>query len=252
MKIAILITTLLLTPLVCLAADVPSFKSIYSVEKLGMSLGTATIDFKKLPDNRYEYRFYTRASGIARWFVKDEINEVSKGQLTKESIHPDNYHYKKTGGSKDKEVNIDFDWAQKKASVTGTYGEISQTLDEGGLDRLVVQLAVMQDMGNKPMPLNYRILDKLKIKNYSFIIDGKEELNTPVGTISTIIIKRANEGGGRVTRMWIAPALHHLPIRIRQDKDKEREFEMNLKILKGMDTSSIPRNEEKPDTEKLI
>jgi hypothetical protein len=206
-----------------------------------MTLGTTTLTLKRTPPDHYIYQLSTQTRGLARLFVKDTILETSSGRIRASSVLPSRYVYIQTGGSKESMISAQIESDTQRAIITGSEGNFDLELQAGTVDRLAVHLAMMLYLQNNSLPAQFHLLDKTRLKEYTLVETGSETLKTPVGTFSTLIITRDEESGGRKTQMWVAPQLNYLPLRIRQDKNGSREFEMNLTQLEGFSLSPTPR-----------
>lgn len=82
------------------------------------------------------------------------------------------------------------------------------------MDKLLYQLAIMRDLAGGERELEYRIVDKGKLKTYNFESLGEEVIDTPIGRFDSIpsncgvrAISGAPRSGARVSYA-------NLPVRV--------------------------------------
>ena len=216
------------------AADAafPSFSADYVLKRNGITLGNATRSLRPASDGRYIFESLTYATGVIAWFVKDRIEERSTWALNGGQVRPLEYVYDRHGGKKTRRVKLAFDW--ERMIVTNTIDGDPWRMDipADAQDKLLYQLAIMQDLKNGRDNLQYNIADGGRLKNYEFEILGEETLNTPLGKFNTIKIERLDDK--RDTTVWCAPALNYLPVRLEQQESDGSRLSMDILSVKGL------------------
>lgn len=235
----IILTTLILFNCPTSSADqdtIPNFTAKYSVTKLGISLGEMVSIFKADKNNNYIYSSVTKPKGIASWFSSDTVSEVSSGTYSDGKITSLQYRYSRSGGKKEQDTKINFDYKNKVATDITDGKKKELTIGESTTDRQIIQILLMIDMLNNEDNLNYEVINKQELKPYNFKKSNTEKLKTEIGEFDTIKVVRKREGSSRETTLWLAEQLHYLPIRIKQTKDGSTKFEMDLIKLSGIET----------------
>lgn len=246
--------TRLLSPLILLlcalslstafAASTPAaitpFVVTLNVEKFGMKLGVTRLEMTQPMEGHYRFVLTTKTSGLVRWFVRDEVVEISEGILRADAVIPLSYEYSQTGGKKEEILKTEFDWESGRAITTGTSGRVEHEIVEGTVDRLSIYLAVMTRLKNNSKELTLSMIDKTKLYDYSLEPMGLEKLDTPTGPITTLVLKRANDKPNRDTRIWMAPSFDYLPVRICQESKGSKDFEMTLAKVEGFSSPDSP------------
>lgn len=149
------------------------------------------------------------------------------------------YSQSSIGGSKNEQ--LDFDWAAQQAHHKTDKAPGSFSIPSNTLDKLTYQLKIRQDLHNGKNIGVYTIADKRKLKEYSFILLGEEQIDTPVGKLNTLKIKRdRGVDSDRQTTFWLAKDWDYLLVKIEQlenGKDYQVimvEGELNGKPIKGI------------------
>jgi hypothetical protein len=76
------------------------------------------------------------------------------------------------------------------------------------------------------------MLDKDRIKEYTYTYEGEARLKTNLGELDTVIYRSQRAGSKRVTRTWYAPALGYVAVRGEQVREGKREWLMEIRSLK--------------------
>jgi hypothetical protein len=229
---------LMLTPMLAAGYQPPpEFTARYELSKGPLTLAEAVVEFDRPAPDRYRYRVHTQAVGVARLFHQGEIDEVSEGRITANGYRPERYRYRRTGDDRARTAELRFDWdaMQVVNDIANRPWRLDITPDT--IDRVATPLQLMYDLSvhGTDTPLTYRIADGGKLKTYTVHFEGEEILETPAGRFRTVKVVRRDEDGDREFRLWAAPELHYLPVRIEQWEEDDGTFTLNLARLEGMD-----------------
>jgi hypothetical protein len=213
-------------------SPIPTFHAEYILKRNGITLGISTRSLSTAQDGTFIYASTTRATGIIAWFVSDHIDEYSKWFFEGKQLRPLEYVYNRHGGSKNRQVKLDFDW--RHLTVTNTIDGDPWRMDipPDAQDKLIYQLSIMYDLLNEKKHLEYKIADGGKLKDYTFEIEGEQVLNTALGKIKTVRIQRI--GDKRDTTVWCAPQLSYLPVRLEQQDTDGSQLTMQITSVQGM------------------
>ena len=211
----------ILTGLPCsqLYADehsLPTFSAQYKLYASGMEIGEMDRAFSQsgTNSNDYIYRSETRTTGLAAIFHKDIIVEQSRLKFIQQKIRPMQYTYQRTGGKKERNINVKFDWNNQKITNVVNETTMQFELEQDTLDKLIYQYVIMRDIQNNKLPYTYPIVDGRKIKTYNFRLLNEETIETPIGTFQTVKIERVRQNSEDKTYLWCAPDLQYLPIKV--------------------------------------
>lgn len=221
-----------------LAQELPDFSANYRVKLNGMSAGELKRELTTTPAGMRKFTSQSQAKGVFAFFKPDLVEEISIWQWNDNSIRPQSYLYQRTGGKKEKYLILDFNWEKQQVKIDDKKQTWALDVEPNTLDKLVYQLALMSDLEQQKEELNYQIADKRKLRTYNIVIVGTEVINTPLGKIETIKLKRQHVSGKqRQTTLWCAPELHYLPVKIEHIEKDGTSFTAELRRLKGIDTA---------------
>ena len=72
------------------------------------------------------------------------------------------------------------------------------------------------------------MIDSDNIRQTEVRVERRESVTTPAGSFETLVYTNSRPGGQRVTRMWLAPSLQYLPVRMEQLRRGKLAFSMQL------------------------
>ncbi|HTF97208.1 MAG TPA: DUF3108 domain-containing protein [Cellvibrio sp.] len=209
----LLLFSLLLTSTLSLAVEPPkTFENQYKAKLYGFNI-TVTNRLTKTDNNRYDLLFQFDS-------MIGSITETSHMQWdqTKQIIKPLHYTYKRRGLGKDRDADLSFDWDKKtvinKVQKTNWQMDITQRVQ----DKLSYQIQLQQDLINNQKNFSYQIADGGHLKEYKFVTLGEEVLDTPLGKVNTVKVKRSRDNDKRVTYAWLAKDWNYLLVRLQQEE----------------------------------
>ncbi|HBR98460.1 MAG TPA: hypothetical protein DD979_13955 [Gammaproteobacteria bacterium] len=227
-----------------IAADTPSpleigdtklitpFHVEYTVGNNLINAGVAKLTLEAQGDE-WVYSLVTKPSGIFKLTGKGRIHEVSVINVTQEQLIPQRYSYRQAGDQKKRDVDAVFNWQNQELTIKRKGKEETEVLTDPILDRLSVTLTVMELVRKGFSSAELQVLDAGKIKTMQFINDGTERVDTKLGTLDTIVVRRVREGSSRETITWFAPDLNYVPVQIEQRKRGKLVARLKINKLKN-------------------
>ena len=221
-----------------LAQDIPDFSANYLVRLNGLQAGELKQDLSTNSEGIRTFKSATQAKGVFAFFKPDLVVETSVWQYKNDILTPQSYLYQRTGGKKEKYLSLNFDWLNMQVFIDDKKQPWQLKIEANTLDKLVYQLALMSDLSKNKTAFDYRIADGGKLKNYKIKILAEEIINTPLGNIHTIKLKRERaKSKGRETILWCAPELNYLPVKLEHTEKSGAKFTAVLRRLKGINTT---------------
>jgi hypothetical protein len=210
------------------AVQLPDFKATYELTRGSMKIGNSTIELSTGANGSYTYKSRSSPVRWVAWFLKDKLYETSRGTITDAGIRPDYYHYQRTGGSREREAKLAFDWERMVVENNVEDSPWEMDIPAGTIDKLVSQLGMMHALSNGQDDITFHIADGGKLKEYRFKVVGEETLELPAGTFETIKVTKLRDNKKRETYIWCAPALNYLPVRIWQREKDDSKYQSDL------------------------
>jgi hypothetical protein len=73
-----------------------------------------------------------------------------------------------------------------------------------------------------------------KVRSHTFVVTGEEEIETPAGTIQTLVIeKRRKKDSQRRTIFWVAPSLQYMLVKARHVENRALFGELLMRSYEG-------------------
>ncbi|WP_236250403.1 DUF3108 domain-containing protein [Microbulbifer sp. ALW1] len=161
-----------------------------------------------------------------------KIEEYSRFAQQDLRLIPQHYDYQKSGLGKDRHTALSFeDGARRVVNVYDKAHSI-ENAPANIQDKISYQLQLAIDVANGKTPLKYQVADGKKIREYEFEITGKETLQTPMGLIDTVKVQRVRgQDAERVTNIWFAPEWNYALIKLMQQEDNGKSYQITLTKL---------------------
>lgn len=188
-----------------------SFNNEYSTRIFGIKV-TVTHELSDLDEGGQQLRFKADS-----WI--GNIEEISQFVWDDEVVQPRKYFYKRRGLGKNRDAELTFDWDKERVvnDVQGKSWEMD--IRRNVQDKISYQIQLQKDLIAGRDKLDYRIADGGEMKDYRFEIVEEERLNTPLGKVDTVKVKRSRKDDDRVTYAWLAPKWDYLLVRLEQQED---------------------------------
>lgn len=227
-KESLLVLAAMLLSSVLHAAPLPDFEASYQLKRGNLRIGTMVVELKTATDGSYQYESRSWPARWASWLFKDKLLETSHGHIIDGQVRPDRYHYRRSGGSREREAFLSFDWDNMTVENNVQDSPWKMDIPQGTLDKLVAQLGIMFALGKGKSEVTFNIADGGKLKEYRFKVLGHETLELPAGTFKTVKITMLRDNKKKETYFWCAPELNYLPVRIWQRKKDEAIYQSDL------------------------
>ncbi len=231
MRTALASAVMLFTVASAALATPSGFTADYAISAAGVTIGATRWQLRREGPAGYQFTAHSEARGLLALVRNDVIDERSSGEFD-DLLRPRSYHYRRQG-RKPREVTIHFDWPNRRAAITTGAGRWRLKLPPGTVDKLGYVLVLMRDLAAGQRTPGYDIADGGKLKRYQFRVDGEETLDTRLGTLRTLRVRRQRMTR-RATTMWSAPALDYLPVLIEHREKDGNVVRIELTAVEGI------------------
>lgn len=245
--LTLLLIGLLITP--AFADNVDDYAATYEVSLNGFNVGELKQTLTSRDDDTRKLYSRTKAKGVFKLIKSDVIRETSIVTIADGKVRPQHYTYDRSESDKDKHVELDFDWQAQEVAIDDKKHPWSLDLENNTHDKHAYQLQLMLDLRDSTESLTYRIADGGELKTYKIAVLGEETVNTPLGKIDTIKLRRERDADSeRETTLWCAPALGNLPVRLEHKEKDDSRFTAVIKALTGRDISVFEPKDRTPQS----
>lgn len=199
------------------------FDLIYRFTFNGQYVGNVSDSFKR-EGSRY------RLSSIARpdkklAFLLPVMTLTSEGTIQSNTFVPSRYRQVRSNAP-EKAVMSEFNWTSNQLAHHYKGKTVQTTLPKGTQDALS-QLYAFTLAGKAPPQLEFPVSNGRKLIHYRYEKLPGGRIATPMGSFEVIEYRRIAQPDENAISVWIAPALHHLPLRIRV-REESGLFEQHL------------------------
>ena len=197
------------------AATLPTAEASYAISWMGIDAGRSDLSLTRLRGHRYRLRLETRAVGALQALYP--LRHVAETELSivANRVRPLALLSITRLWGAPKQRNVLFQWRKQRLLVQEDGREISIPLTDRWLqDRVSLVAAVMVDLAADRLRGSYALFDGKKVRELTLVSAGTDTIDTALGRLDTVRIERRPDDGPAETRVWLAPALGYLPVRV--------------------------------------
>jgi hypothetical protein len=215
------------------AAAVPAeFSAKFAIEWKGITCGYSTFELIRTGANAFTYRSRQTARGIFRLAFPDAIDQTSNFSIVAGVVRPTSYHASQEDHAADKTVDLVFDWQTHRITGVSQTKPVDLPLQDGTQDGMSVQIELMRELSAGHSPQGFWLVDNDEVKQYKYVREGTETLDSGIGKLETLRYRSEHEGSPRVTRLWLAQSLGYLPVRAQRSRNGNADFSLEILELK--------------------
>lgn len=196
------------------------FKAEYSATYNGMPIAMS----RTLERTLGLYKATTTASNFLGSIREEESFRVDE----KAKLRPTQYHYQRAILGKDRSEDTTFDRSGRRVSSTYKGNTINLDSPSPILAPLSYQMQMQLDLLQGRKDFRYTVATRGKLKDYRYKVVRQEKLQTPLGTLDTMVMERQRDDDERKTLVWLAKKFQYLPVKLIQEEDGEH-YEMQIK-----------------------
>lgn len=185
----------------------------------GFNLGQAIYTWQQR-DGHYTLVSVAQATGLASLFVSGKLVQTSEGGITAHGLRPEQYWLSRNERKQDM---ARFDWDAGRL-VQGNHGV---ELPAGSQDLLSFPFHLAMTVDAMTTQWTLAVSNGRKLREYQFRNLGRARLTQGESEIDTLHLQGSREGEGTLD-VWLAPARHWLPQRIRTLDQKGKVMVLSL------------------------
>ncbi len=216
-----------------LGADWQPYQAHYDVYRNGKLIGQADVTLE-LQGERWSMRSEASGTrGMARLLgAKD--NEYTQGLMHDGRFRPLSYSHQTHIVGRNNDWSASFDWQTGMVNITkGKKGKDKLSLDIGAgvLDALSLKLEMARRLRDNDTDMLFLLVDDDEIKEQAFHTLPPVYLDTSLGCLRTTPVERVRPDSTRYTRVWHAPDLEFITVRMEHGKTDGDQIEMRITEL---------------------
>ncbi len=220
------------------ARELPErFEATFTLEAKGAAIARTRWSLSPGAGGGFVYESHTEPMGVFSLLSDDTISERSEWTYTRDWLRPLAYRYERTG-RKARDLSIAFDWEEGSEEGVARHdspgGAWEMAVPPGVMDKLSYLLALMRDLGRGARGAEYTIADGGKLKHYVFSRIGEERIETALGALDAVVVRRERKNAKRETTLWCAAALGFLPVKIVHRERDGTILSLRIESLSGL------------------
>jgi len=231
-----LILILMLASAVCSAATmrIDRFVASFVLKVFGTTVGRS--EWRLVPGENEQFLWESRSepAGAGALISDVYVTERSESEVYGQAFRPLVYRYDRYGKNATRNVQVTFDWDNDAVLNTAKGHTWRMSVPPQTLDKLNYLLALMGDLADGKRSMQYTIADGGRLKVYDMREVGAETLETALGTLKTVKIRRLRHENDREATLWCAPALGFLPVKLEHRDRDGRLVTMTIQSIEGM------------------
>jgi len=221
----------LLTMTGALADDLfTPFHADYDLEREGIGSAHSVFTLEKGADGSYAYKSVMHATGLASMFFSDVITETSTFTLDGGRPKAKSYSYSETGKKPSSQL-VTFDW-DKGFGITEEDGRTrKKKLEDGMCDVQLLQLQLAADVAADKLADSYSVLNDGEVAEYKAVKMPGTKVRIGHDSYDTRVVALHDGSKGRTITVWVSPALHFMPVQIKQEQTGKKAITLTLEDI---------------------
>jgi hypothetical protein len=163
-------------------------------------------------DGRYVLQAETRTVGLVNFFKSFRLAQSSRGVVDNNGLRPERYQEERVASGNAQKLEAVFDWPAK---TLNSQGGGKAELPDDALDTLSMLYQLSQvRMDNKEI-VALHIGNGKKLEYYEFEIAQQEEIDTPMGKLRTLHLRKLHNQNEEGMEVWLGLEYRMLPVKVR-------------------------------------
>lgn len=208
------LVTLLLACCCAFAGELNNFEAEYLIKRNGKRLGVAHLTLTTDHEGRVQYELVSKGDrGLAK-LLGFKFTESSTAQINEGELRPISYEYRQKARFRSRKREAHFDWEAMRADGINRKDRWSLEFPRGVYDRRLVELALALDVNAGKKNVQYNVVSKGRLKQYSFAVVGEEPIDVPLGRFDTTVVNRVKQNSDKQIKAYYTDLLPLAPARI--------------------------------------
>ena len=194
----------------CGAAPVP-YTAAYSVERNGDPDGWMSVTLERAGAHSYRYSMDTRLKwGIFNAYIEEHSDLTVRDGV----VLPENFQLTQRVSFYKRHEIVEFDWLARKATGEKKRDDFELDIEPGMQDKLSVYLLLADSICRGDYDIDAAVVSGPELKSYDYRFQAIEPLDTVLGRVEAVHIRRGGPDDEKQTDLWHAGEAHFLPVRM--------------------------------------
>jgi hypothetical protein len=215
------------------------FAASFVLKVFGTTIGRTEWRLVPIENQRFLWESRSETAGAGALIRDVYITERSESEAYGQAFRPRVYTYDRYGKNTTRNVRVTFDWNDGAALNTANGHTWRMSVPPEALDKFNYLLALMRDLADGERRMQYTIADGGRLKVYDMREIGTQTLETALGTLETVKIRRLRHQDDREAILWCAPALGYLPVKLEYRDGDGRLISMTIQSIEGRPPTAV-------------
>lgn len=194
----------------CQSAPVP-YAASYSAERNGDPDGSMSVTLERNGVDGYRYSMDTRV----KWGIFNAyIDEQSDFDFRNGLVMPTGFQLTQRVSIYKRREVVEFDWVSMKATGEKKRDEFELDIVPGMQDKLSVYLLLAASICRGDYDIDAVVVSGPVLKSYDYRFQAVEPLDTVLGRVEAVHIRRGGPDDEKQTDLWHAGEAHFLPVKM--------------------------------------
>lgn len=194
----------------CGLAPIP-YTAGYSVDRNGDPDGRMSVVLESSGEGSYRYSMDTRVKwGIFNAHIEEESDFNFRNGL----VMPYSFLSTQRVSFYERREVVEFDWASMKATGEKKRDDFELDIVPGMQDKLSVFLLLSNSICRGEYDIDAKVVSGPVLKSYDYRFQAVEELDTVLGRVEAIHIRRGDPADEKQTDLWHAREARFLPVKM--------------------------------------
>ena len=194
----------------CGSAPIP-YKASYSVNRNGDPDGSMSVTLERDGAGNYVYKMDTRVKwGIFNAHIEEQSNFVFRNGI----VMPSSFQLTQRVSIYKRREVVGFDWVAMKATGEKKRDDFELDIVPGMQDKLSVYLLLASSVCRGENDIDAVVVSGPELKSYDYRFQAVEPLDTVLGRVEAVQIRRGGPADEKQTDLWHAREAHFLPVKM--------------------------------------
>lgn len=208
----------------------PAYEAVYDIYADGKLSSETRVIFKREGDTWSLSSQTQGIKGLAR-FLGLTSHDSGRGGWRDGSTLPTEFSHEAKVTLKKDSWSAVYDWPSGMVATRHEEGESSLAVTPGTVDPAALTLELQARLNQGLDHWEMRVVDEDEIDQHQYAAGSPAPLQTALGCLEAIEVRRIRENSKRYTSFWAASDLHFIPIRMTHGKTDGHELDSRLRTL---------------------
>jgi len=183
----------------------------YSAERDGDPDGSISVTLERIDAGSYTYSMDTRVKwGVFNAYIEEQSDFGFRNGI----VMPASFQLTQRVSIYKRHEFVGFDWASKKATGKKKRDDFTLDIVPGMQDKLSVYLYIADSICRGENDIDAWVVSGPELKTYEYRFQAVEPLETVLGRVEAVHIRRGGPEDEKQTDMWHAAEAHFLPVKM--------------------------------------